>query len=71
MSPVQCFDCGLADGDEGGMKSCYVLKRSISSDDRKQYWSCHYYLPVIMEGDEPLTAFEHFLLKQAEIDRKK
>jgi hypothetical protein len=71
MSPVQCFECGLAGQDEIGGKRCYALKRIVSNNDRNQYWSCHYYLPVITEGDKPLTAFEHLLLKQAEIDRKK
>jgi len=42
----------------------------VANNDRNQYWSCYYYLPVIVE-DKPLTAFEHLLLKQAEIDRKK
>ena len=71
MSPAQCFGCGLVGQDEQGRKRCYALKRSVSNNDRNEFWLCHYYLPVIIEGDKPLTAFEHLLLKQAEIDRKK
>ncbi|PKM46361.1 MAG: hypothetical protein CVV03_05410 [Firmicutes bacterium HGW-Firmicutes-8] len=70
MSPVQCFGCGLVAQDEIGGKRCLALKRIVGNNDRNQYWSCYYYLPVIVE-DKPLTAFEHLLLKQAEIDRKK
>lgn len=71
MSPVQCFGCGLVSQEAIGGNRCYALKRDINNDDLNQKWYCHYYLPVIIESDKPLTAFEHFLLKQDEINRKK
>jgi len=71
MSPVQCAGCGLAVKEEIGGRRCYGLRRSISEKEMSQYWLCHYYLPIITEDGQPLTPFEHFLLKQDEIDRKK
>lgn len=46
------FGCGLLNQNENGGKHCYALKRDVSYTDRSQYWLCHYYLPVITEGNK-------------------
>ncbi|ADG81341.1 hypothetical protein [Thermincola potens] len=71
MAPVQCAGCGLANIDGNGGSKCYALGRVIDAKELRQRWACHYYLPVIEEDGRPLTPFQHYLLKQDEIDRKK
>ncbi len=71
MSPVQCPGCGLITKDETGRKRCYALKKSTIDDELSQHWFCHYYLPIIVEDGQPLTPFQHFLIKQTEIDGKR
>lgn len=70
MSPMQCSSCGLVDHEKGKMR-CYAFHRPITDKELEQDWPCHYYLPQILEDGELLTAYQHFLLKRDEIDRKK
>lgn len=73
MSNQKCLECGLIEQDQEhqGKKQCLALKRNLNPDDLNRGWDCYYYISIIKEDGEPLTPFEHYLIKLDEIEKKK
>ncbi|AEG13921.1 hypothetical protein Desku_0290 [Desulfofundulus kuznetsovii DSM 6115] len=68
-----CRKCGLAvlDAAEPQQIRCFVTRRPVPPADQLHRWHCLYYMDPIIEDGNVLTAEQHYLIKQAELDGKK
>ncbi|MCS5695334.1 hypothetical protein [Desulfofundulus thermocisternus] len=65
--------CGLAvsDAAEPQQIRCFVTIRPVPPADQLHRRQCLYYMEPVVEDGNVLTAEQHCLIKQAELDGKK
>lgn len=72
MSGKDCQNCGLSYKQADGTLTCYLGKRqATTASGQPGTWQCHFFQERILEDGKPLTAAQHYLIKQAELERKK
>lgn len=64
-----CEKCGLFDVEQ---QECCWFRKSLTDNEVAAGGSnCSYFIETIYEDDEPLTPYQHILLKKSDISRKK
>ncbi|MGQ9558541.1 MAG: hypothetical protein ACUVTU_11405 [Desulfurispora sp.] len=72
MSHGRCRQCGLSYEQADGTLLCYLGRRpAATASGQPGAWQCHFFQERIVEDGVPLTAAQHYLIKQAELERKK
>lgn len=64
-----CRNCGLGTKENNGLISCFKDKTLKQPEEDKE--GCLYYIETISEEGEPLTPFQHLLLKEDELKERK
>jgi hypothetical protein len=64
-----CGNCGLGAKHNNGLIGCFKYKTLNNSQEDKA--SCLYYIETMVEDGEPLSPFQHLLLKEEELKGRK
>ena len=66
-----CLDCGLSAAlTDSRYIKCYIFKRDVDVTIPRN-WGCLYFCKRIIESGDLLTPFEHYLIRNDEIERAK
>ncbi|MDD4675014.1 MAG: hypothetical protein PHX31_05125 [Syntrophaceticus schinkii] len=65
---VGCKKCGLYDAQQ---QECYWFRKRLTSDEVAMSNNCSYFIEIIYEDGEPLTPYQHTLLKMDDLASKK
>lgn len=68
-----CRQCGLGMtvAQDPGASRCYATGKLVPPGEQLHDWQCLYYIEPVLEDGHPLTAEQHYLLKQTELEHKK
>ncbi|HHW43369.1 MAG TPA: hypothetical protein GXX25_06080 [Desulfotomaculum sp.] len=68
-----CRKCGLAapDAVDRQLIRCHVTGKPVPPGEQLHHWQCLYYMEPVIEDGCALSAAQHYLIKQAELDSKK
>ncbi|MDT8900318.1 hypothetical protein [Anaeroselena agilis] len=67
---VQCLQCGIASKRESGLW-CEKYQFSVTEVDQNAKSDCRYFMEVVIEDGEPLSARQHLMLKENELASRK
>lgn len=63
-----CKQCGLYDVQQ---QECCWFRKRLTSEEIALSGNCIYFTEIVYEDGEPLTPFQHVLLKKGDLDSKK
>ncbi len=64
----KCVQCGLFSPMQ---KECIWFKKILTQPDIEASVDCTYFTEIMYEDGEPLTPYQHLMLKRQDIDSKK
>ncbi|VBB06446.1 Hypothetical protein LUCI_1678 [Lucifera butyrica] len=67
---VKCFLCGIASKRDNRLW-CEKYQVVVTEDDPNNKNDCHYFMEVVIEDGEPLSARQHLMLKENELASRK
>lgn len=64
---ARCADCGLRTDAASGEHTCFLYRRPLAD----MGVPCPHFIARVVEDGKPLTPFEHWLLKEAELNGRR
>ena len=65
---ARCNICGLYDAQQ---QECYWFRKRLTDEEFALSDNCIYFTEIVYEDGEPLTTYQHLILKKGDHDSKK